>query len=92
MGTQPVENNQPASANILQNAVLALGIEERNRRSNEVADRMAKTFAQAIIESQRNRPTPFWEHFVIVLLVTAASMIVIGVPIAAVAFIASRII
>lgn len=98
MGTQPTQRAQPLQAHQqLANEIAPIippvqaYEQEREARTNAVADRMAKSFAAAIMESQRNRPTPFWEHFALVILVTAACFVVIFIPIITVTYVASKI-
>jgi len=57
-----------------------LSDQERLEMINQIADRMARSFADAVIQTQQNRPTPLRNKVIIVVVIAAALLVVAGVP------------
>lgn len=78
MGTRPVQSmsNNPLSVYIPRQ----MTDEERIARVNQIAGQMAQSFANQIVQRQREEPMPLSEKVTIGVVVTAALTIVVGVP------------
>lgn len=80
MGTKPIEMYQQLANELTVVLPRRENGQERQQRITIMADRMARTFAEALVQAQADRPTPFWEKFALIVIIVAATMIVIGIP------------